>query len=97
MLAFEDDGRGINREALAQKARQNPNLDQSLIDSFIASAEEWRILLLSGFSTAKVVTDISGRGVGLDAVAKEIASMGGTLNLESTYGQGTCILISIPI
>ena len=97
MMAIEDDGRGIDREALVNRARQNTSFDQKLIDSYVAKGEEWKILLLPGFSTAKEVTDISGRGVGLDAVAKAISCMNGTLTIESNFGEGTCFMITVPV
>jgi two-component system chemotaxis sensor kinase CheA len=97
LLVVEDDGRGIDRDSLVKRARQKQDLDQSLIDSYVSRSEEWRILLMSGVSTAKEVTDLSGRGVGLDAVASAIASMGGSLTIESTIGEGLCIFISVPI
>lgn len=97
MIAVEDDGRGINPGALASRARQKPDLDHAAIDRYVAQSEAWKILLMPGFSTAKEVTDLSGRGVGLDAVASAIEAMGGTLTIESTFGQGMCILISVPL
>lgn len=97
VMVVEDDGRGINGEALAKRARQNPNLDQALIESYVAKSEHWKILLMPGFSTAKEITDLSGRGVGLDAVASTIVNMGGSLSIESTFGEGACIFITVPV
>jgi len=97
MIAVEDDGRGINREALTARARQKKDLDQNLVAEYVAKSEEWKILLMPGFSTAKDVTDLSGRGVGLDAVASVITGMGGSLSIESTSGEGMVIFITVPI
>ena len=97
MIVIEDDGRGIDGAALAKRARLNSSLDQASIEAYVAGSEEWRILLMPGFSTAKAVTDLSGRGVGLDAVASAIAQLGGSLTIESTFGEGACIFITIPL
>lgn len=97
LLAVEDDGRGIDKVALAKRARQKPDLDQKIVEEHISRSEEWKILLMSGVSTAKVVTDLSGRGVGLDAVANAIANMGGNLTIESTFGEGAAVLVVIPL
>ena len=97
VMLVEDDGNGIDTEALVKRARQNKAFDQKLIDQYIASGEVWRILFLSGFSTAEKVTDLSGRGVGLDSVASSIEGLGGTLTIESEFGKGTRFLIMLPI
>jgi chemotaxis protein histidine kinase CheA len=97
VMLVEDDGHGIDNDALVKRARQNKNFAQAQIDQYVASGEIWRILLMSGFSTAKEVTDLSGRGVGLDSVANAIEKLGGTLTIESDFGKGTRFLIMIPL
>jgi signal transduction histidine kinase len=96
-MSVEDDGRGIHPAALAERARQKDSLDQALVAKYVAQGEEWKILLMPGFSTATEVTDLSGRGVGLDAVANLVERLGGSLVIESSFGEGTCFIITIPI
>jgi len=98
-LCFEiqDDGRGINFEELAEHAACDERLDSSVIKGFVAAGQPWRILFLSGFTTAPEVTELSGRGIGLSVVKTLIDSCGGTIQVESVLRQGTTFRIKIPL
>src|SRR5208337_4965224 len=95
-IEVSDDGRGLNREAILKKA-----LEKGLIGSDEApraSAEQiLSFIFLPGFSTAQVVSDISGRGVGMDAVKRAVEEMNGSLRVRSTPGAGTTVTISLPL
>jgi two-component system chemotaxis sensor kinase CheA len=98
-LRFEltDDGRGIDYAQISEAATANEGLDPAVVERFISENEPWRILFLSGFSTAEAVTEISGRGIGLSAVKSLVDRLGGTIQVESTLGQGTTFKIRVPI
>ncbi len=93
-IVVSDNGRGIDTQAVRQKA-----LEQGLITSDAALAEKDILALLfaPGFSTAKQVSDISGRGVGMDVVQRNIAALRGTVDLESRLGQGARVVIRLPL
>lgn len=94
LIQVEDDGRGLDEEAIYQKA-----LEKKLIPPGTrpASTELQRLILLPGFSTASRVSDLSGRGVGLDVVQDQITRINGLIDLVSAPGQGTIITLSIPL
>jgi len=95
VIRVEDDGRGIQRERVLRKA-----VSQGLITSEEADAateeEVNRLLLRPGFSTAETITDVSGRGVGLDVVASRVRALGGMLEIHSTPGAGTAMTLQLP-
>ncbi|HTU02423.1 MAG TPA: chemotaxis protein CheA, partial [Candidatus Sulfotelmatobacter sp.] len=95
-IEVADDGRGLDREAILRKA-----LEKGLLKSDEAprtSAEQiLSFIFLPGFSTARIVSDISGRGVGMDAVKRAVDEMNGTLRVRSTPGAGTTVTISLPL
>ncbi|MEX2415234.1 MAG: chemotaxis protein CheA, partial [Paenibacillaceae bacterium] len=95
-IEIEDDGRGINRDKVMQIAIKNnivsPEKAQSLTDE-----EIYRFLFAPGFSTADKISDISGRGVGLDVVTNRISSLGGHVNIESKLGIGTKFSVQLPL
>ncbi len=94
IITIEDDGRGVNREKVLAKARDNGLI--SAEDSL--SPEEIDMLIFHpGFSTADEVSSVSGRGVGMDVVKKKIVSLGGRCALESTPGKGTKFEITLPL
>nr|WP_314626314.1 chemotaxis protein CheA [uncultured Noviherbaspirillum sp.] len=93
VIEVSDDGGGLNRERILDKARQN-GLD---VSDALADAEVWQLIFAPGFSTAEEVTDVSGRGVGMDVVKRNIAAMGGTVEIRSARGFGTTISISLPL
>ncbi|MDA8225701.1 MAG: chemotaxis protein CheA [Betaproteobacteria bacterium] len=88
-----DDGRGLNRARILDKARQNglPVSDN------MTDEDVWQLIFMPGFSTADVVTDVSGRGVGMDVVRRNITDMGGTVEVRSVAGQGSSVRISVPL
>jgi two-component system chemotaxis sensor kinase CheA len=88
-----DDGAGLNRERILAKAREK---GMSVSDG-ITDSEVWQLIMAPGFSTAEVVTDVSGRGVGMDVVKKNIEGMGGRVELQSSPGHGTRISIRLPL
>lgn len=95
-IEISDDGGGINLERVRQKA-----ISQNLITLDQAAAmserEMLNLILLPGFSTAATVTNVSGRGVGMDVVKTNIDKIGGTLEIHSVLGQGTTLRIKIPL
>ena len=97
LFRIEDDGRGIDFSKLPDKASGMKHLDQELVSSYVQAGEEWKILLLPGFSTVKEVTDLSGQGVGLDAVANKVKGIGGCLTVESKLGAKTVITLKVPL
>ena len=93
IIEVSDDGGGLNREKILAKARQNGlPVSDSMTDP-----EVWQLIFAPGFSTAEVVTDVSGRGVGMDVVKKNITAMGGVVDIHSSKGFGTTISISLPL
>lgn len=93
VIEVTDDGGGLNRERILAKAASNGlPVNESMSDS-----EVYNLIFAPGFSTAEVVTDISGRGVGMDVVKRNITSMGGNVDIRSALGFGTTISISLPL
>jgi two-component system chemotaxis sensor kinase CheA len=93
VIEVRDDGKGLNREMLIRKARER-GLDapDSMTDS-----EVWSLIFAPGFSTAEVVTDVSGRGVGMDVVKKNITALGGTVEINSAEGHGMSVKVRLPL
>ena len=93
VLTLADDGAGINLDAVRRKA-----VERGLMaaDSDLSEHEILQFILEAGFSTAERVTQISGRGVGMDVVHSEVKQLGGSMAIESTLGQGTRFLIRLP-
>ena len=89
-----DDGAGLNEDKILAKA-----IDQGLIlaDAQLESARIHELILLPGFSTADEITDVSGRGVGMDVVVRNIRSLGGSLEVWSKLGQGSKFTIRLPL
>ena len=96
-LEFQDDGRGMDFEQLAEVAACNERVDQAQVEKCVATGELWRIPFLNGFSTAAEVTEVSGRGIGLSAVKAVVDSLGGGIQVESVPGQGTVFKIKVPL
>ena len=93
MIEVRDDGRGLSRDKLIKKARERGiDAPDSMTDS-----EVWNLIFAPGFSTADVVTDVSGRGVGMDVVKKNITSLGGTVDIESAEGYGMRVSVRLPL
>jgi two-component system chemotaxis sensor kinase CheA len=93
LIEVRDDGKGLSREKLLDKAREK-GMDAP--DS-LSDAEVWNLIMAPGFSTAEVVTDVSGRGVGMDVVKKNIASLGGTVEIDSAEGFGMRVSVRLPL
>lgn len=93
VIEVTDDGAGLNRDKILAKAASNGlNVSESMTDS-----EVFNLIFAPGFSTAEVVTDVSGRGVGMDVVKRNITAMGGIVDIRSALGYGTTISISLPL
>ena len=93
VIEVSDDGAGLNRERILQKAAQNG----LAVHENMADSEVWQLIFAPGFSTAETVTDVSGRGVGMDVVKRNITAMGGTVDIRSAKGFGTTMSISLPL
>jgi len=93
MIEVSDDGAGLNRERILGKARERglPTHDA------MTDGEVWQLIFEPGFSTAEAITDVSGRGVGMDVVKRNIAEMNGNVSIESSAGQGTRMTIRLPL
>lgn len=96
IIHVEDDGHGINTEAVRKKALQNGLITASQAES-MDDASVLNLIFEPGFSTASTITDISGRGVGLDVVKKKIQALSGQVSVETRPGQGTRFLIKLPL
>ena len=93
VIEVADDGGGLNRSKILSKARERG----LPVREDITDQEVWMLIFEAGFSTAEVVTDVSGRGVGMDVVKRNISAMGGRVEIESAEGLGTRILIRLPL
>ncbi|SHI68224.1 chemotaxis protein CheA [Propionispora hippei] len=96
IIMVEDDGNGINPDALKQKVVSKGLLSQAEVDK-MDNNEAVRLVFLPGFSTAEVVTDVSGRGVGMDAVKNKIESLGGMVDVETKVNEGSRFKIRLPL
>lgn len=96
LLLVSDDGKGLKAEVIKQKALEKGLVSKAELDAMDPS-DVMRLIFMSGFSTAETVTDVSGRGVGMDVVRTKIEALGGTLELDSTQGQGTRVRIRLPL
>src|SRR5690606_37970877 len=93
VIEVRDDGRGLSREKLIKKARER-GIDAP---DTMSDSEVWNLIFAPGFSTADVVTDVSGRGVGMDVVKKNITSLGGTVEIDSAEGYGMSVKVRLPL
>ncbi|HLK65452.1 MAG TPA: chemotaxis protein CheA [Bryobacteraceae bacterium] len=94
VVRIQDDGRGIDRAAVRQRAIEKQLIAPS---TNLSDKEIFNLVLLPGFSTARQVTSVSGRGVGMDAVKRQIDALHGSLTLASEAGKGTCVSITLPL
>ena len=93
VIEVSDDGRGFDRDRILAKA-----IEKGLpVPENPTDAQVWDLIFQAGFSTAEAVTDLSGRGVGMDVVRRNIQGMGGEVQLESGTGKGTRVVIRLPL
>jgi two-component system chemotaxis sensor kinase CheA len=95
LILVKDDGSGLDREKILRKARENNLLYKDV--SEMSDKEVFNLILLPGFSTKDMVTEFSGRGVGMDVVTKNIETIGGSISVESVLNKGTTIIMKIPL
>ena len=96
VITVSDDGHGMNPDVLRRKAVQKGLLDAAQAEQ-LSDAECHELIFHPGFSTADAVSDISGRGVGMDVVKTRVAELGGTLSVHSTPGQGSTLELAVPL
>ncbi len=96
VIEVRDDGRGVDPQAVARKAVERGLLDEDAAKS-LDTKGAIELLFTAGFSTAETTSDISGRGVGMDAVRTKIRELGGEVIMDSTPGKGTCAQIRLPL
>lgn len=93
VIEVRDDGRGMSRTKILNKARER-GLD---VSDQMSDADVWQLIFAPGFSTADVVTDVSGRGVGMDVVKRNIAALNGTVEIDSAEGYGMKVSVRLPL
>ncbi|WNM62786.1 chemotaxis protein CheA [Candidatus Nitrospira neomarina] len=93
-IAVEDDGRGLNREKIIKKA-----VEKGIIADGSNMSDEavYQLIFRPGFSTAETITDVSGRGVGMDVVKRNIEGLGGSVDIQSTMGKGSRLTLKLPL
>ena len=97
VIEMRDDGRGLNREKIFEKSKERGLIPAEAQIDDMPDSELWMMIFQPGFSTAAQVTDISGRGVGLDVVRRKIESLRGKIEIESKFGEGTCFILRLPL
>ena len=95
LVTVRDDGKGLNKEKIIRKAQENGLLNKP--ENEMTDKEIYNLILLPGFSTNDKVTEFSGRGVGMDVVAKNLDAMGGSVSVDSFEGSGTITTMKIPL
>ncbi|GEK32542.1 chemotaxis protein CheA [Kurthia sibirica] len=95
-IEIEDDGAGINRQRVLEKALAKGVITEESVAS-LSNKQIDELILASGFSTADVISDVSGRGVGLDVVKSTIEALGGSVSIESEQGKGSLFSIQLPL
>jgi two-component system chemotaxis sensor kinase CheA len=93
VIEVRDDGRGMSRQKILSKARER-GLD---VSDQMSDSEVWQLIFAPGFSTADVVTDVSGRGVGMDVVKRNITALNGTVEVDSSEGYGMKVSVRLPL
>ncbi|MCT7609763.1 chemotaxis protein CheA [Aliarcobacter butzleri] len=96
IITIQDDGKGIDSEKVAQKALEKGQIDENQYNA-MTNNEKALLIFGAGISTADKITDISGRGVGMDVVKTNIHKLGGVINLDTEIGKGTTITIMLPL
>lgn len=97
VIEIADDGRGLRRDKLLAKAKSKGILPADTDEASMPDSEVFALIFLPGFSTAEKVTDISGRGVGMDVVRRNIEALRGKIEIRSTPGHGTTFLLRLPL
>ncbi|QHJ10649.1 Chemotaxis protein CheA [Paraglaciecola mesophila] len=93
IISIIDDGAGLNRERILAKAQENG----MSVDTDMPDSDVWKLIFEAGFSTAEAVTDVSGRGVGMDVVRRNLEAIGGRIEIESSQGEGSSFNIHLPL
>jgi len=93
VIEVRDDGQGLRRDRILTKAAERG----LPVHDGMSDQEVWQLIFAPGFSTADVVTDVSGRGVGMDVVKKNIAALNGSVELDSTPGKGSKVIVRLPL
>jgi len=93
VISISDDGGGLNREKILAKAHEK----NIAVGEHPSDADVWQLIFAPGFSTADEITDVSGRGVGLDVVKRNVQSLGGRIDIESSEGVGATFTIRLPL
>lgn len=96
LLTIDDDGKGMDPEALKQIAINKGVIDADTADR-LSDSEAFGLIFAPGFSTKDVISDVSGRGVGMDVVKTKITQLNGTVDIQSEMGKGTRIAIKVPL
>ena len=94
IIEVKDDGAGLNKERILSKARERGLVDQ---DANLSDDAIYNLIFVAGFSTAETISDVSGRGVGMDVVRRNINDLGGHVQIFSTAGKGSTIRIRLPL
>ncbi|MBK7859261.1 MAG: chemotaxis protein CheA [Archangiaceae bacterium] len=94
VIEITDDGRGLQRDAIVKRARERGLISP---DAELSDAEVCNLIFLPGFSTAQKVSELSGRGVGMDVVLRQVQAMHGRVTLSSAEGRGTTIRLTLPL
>lgn len=93
VIEVADDGRGLHRDKILAKAKERG----MAVSDTLSDTEVWQLIFEAGFSTAEIVTDVSGRGVGMDVVRRNILALGGRVEIQSALDIGTRITIKLPL
>jgi two-component system chemotaxis sensor kinase CheA len=96
LLTIRDDGKGMDPDVIREIAVKKGAIERDLADR-LNDSECFNLIFAPGFSTKEKVTDVSGRGVGMDVVKTKIAQLNGSVNVESTLGEGSLIVIRVPL
>ncbi len=94
VIEVVDDGKGLNKDKLRAKAIEKGLIDE---DAILTDKQTYELIFMPGFSTAEKLTDVSGRGVGMDVVRRNIQSLGGNIEIISELGKGSTISIHLPL
>jgi two-component system chemotaxis sensor kinase CheA len=96
LIEIIDDGKGINPDVIKRKAYEKGLIDEAMLER-ISDQEAINLVFAAGFSTADVISDLSGRGVGMDVVRSAVEKVNGTVGIESEVGKGTRLYLSLPL